>query len=104
MSTNNIDIIDVKWDELNLGYNDMYERLLYISSKKSNNSDNNSDHDHMLAKKIYLLVSEMNNVILRMEQICNTIDESYAKKGEIISSENHEKHENHEKECFANNA
>lgn len=76
MDDNNINIenIESKWLEVKSSYNDMYERLSFISSKNVN---------HKLSEKMYVLMLDMENIVNDMEKICSSVDDIYAKKGKI---------------------
>lgn len=74
MDNINIEDIESKWFEVKSCYNDMHERLSYIPSKNVN---------HKLSDNMVILLSDMNNMIINMEKVCNTVDDIYAKKGKI---------------------
>jgi len=82
----NIDISDIDntWCEINDNYKDFHDRMSFLSKK----SDLNENKNVVLRDKVHLLISDMKDMILSIEKICNYMDSNNVSKGVINISIN----------------
>src|SRR5437868_13474916 len=77
----NIDISDIDntWSEINDNYKDFHDRMSFLSKK----SDINENENIVLRDKVHILMSDMKDMILSIEKICNYMDSNNVNKGMI---------------------
>ena len=85
---------DIKklWDETNMQYNDMLQRLVYVENKNKSLLNTKPIND-----KMTLLTTDLKEVISTMEKICIYIDDIHADQGTITTKLNDDKNINFKK-------